>query len=246
MGGHSTHLRKRRFKVFSNKSCGKFDRCDGELSWTNIQSSRLTSFLIAGNNCFLNVYTNSLYYYNTIFIHKKRFRGAVPRDCSGNHKFSWNLIRGRKQVLIWNIRFLPYTRSFCKLTGTSRVKSFSSCHTVFSIMRVLRSNFSANAVARAYLLLRHRSFISGVFTLLNWRNFFLFIIILIVERLILVCSAILRGARCVCGTPSWEQISFSIKSVFYSVVTDLGRPEPSFLFMMTLSLKRLKSLFTDV
>ena len=30
-----------------------------------------------------------------------------------------------------NFFLFPYTWSFCKLTGTSRVKSFSSCHTVF-------------------------------------------------------------------------------------------------------------------
>ena len=41
-------------------------------------------------------------YFNTIFIHKKRFRGAVPRDSSGNHNFAWHIIRGGKQVLIWS------------------------------------------------------------------------------------------------------------------------------------------------
>ena len=180
-------------------------------------------------------------YYNTIFIHKKRFRGAVPRDCSGNHKFSWHLIRWRKQVPIWKTDFFPfpYMRSFCKLTGTSRVKSFSSCHT-------LPSNFSAYAMAPAYLLLRHSSFILGVFTLLNWRKCLLFIIRLINKRLIPVCMTVSRVARCVCGASSCEQISSSIKSVFSSVVTDLGRPETYFLFMVPLSLKRFKSLFTDV
>ena len=110
--------------------------------------------------------------FNTIFIHKKRFRGALPRDCSWNHNFSCYLIRGHKQVLIWNIRFLSflYTQSFCKLTETSRVKSFSSCHTVFSVMQVLPSNFWA-VMARVYLLLRHPWFIWGVFTFLNWQKF---------------------------------------------------------------------------
>ena len=81
-------------------------------------------------------------------------------------------------------------------------------------------------MARAYLILRHPSFISGVFTLFNWRKFLLFIILLIDEWLILVCSAILWGARYVCGASSCEQISSSIKSVFSSVVTDLDWPEP--------------------
>ena len=49
-----------------------------------------------------------------------------------------------------------------------------------------------------------------------------------------------------CGASSYEQISSSIKSVFSSVVTDLGQPEPSFVFMVPLSLKRFKRLFTDV
>ena len=110
--------------------------------------------------------------------------------------------------------------------------------------RVLRSNFSANAMTRAYLLLRHPSFISGVFTLLNWRKFLLFIILLIDERVIPFYSAILRGARCVCGVSTC--VNSSIKLAFASVVTDLGRPDPSFLFMVPLSLKRFKSLFMDV
>ena len=136
----------------------------------------------------------------------------------------------------------PYTRLFCKLTGTSRVKSFSSYHTVFSVMRVLRSNFSANVMARAYLLLRHPSFILGGFTLLNWQNFLLFIILLIDERLILVCSAILRGAS-VCAKLLLVNKSVLQLNRCFLVVTDLGRPEPSFLFMAPLSLKRFKSFY---
>ena len=137
----------------------------------------------------------------------------------------------------------PYTRSFCKLTGTSGVNSSSSYHTVFSVMQVLRSNFWANAMAWAYLLLRHSIFILGFFTLLDWQKLLLFIILLIEERLIPLCSAILRGATCLCRASSCEQISSSIKSVFTSVVTDLGRPELSFLFLVPLSLESFKSLF---
>ena len=40
-----------------------------------------------------------------------------------------------------------------------------------------------------------------------------------------------------CGAFSSEQIASSVKSVFSSVATDLGRREPSFLFMVPLSLK---------
>ena len=55
-----------------------------------------------------------------------------------------------------------------------------------------------------------------------------------------------RGAMCVHGASSCEQISSSIKLVSSSVVTDLGQPASSFLFMVPLSLKRFKSLFLDV
>ena len=107
-------------------------------------------------------------------------------------------------------------------------------------MRVLRSNFSTNAMARAYLLLRHPSFISGVFTLLNWRKFLLglhlffafhatlppskfhyvvlrpYSLLLIDERLIPICSAILRGAKCACGAFSCEQIkSNQLLGIFF-------------------------------
>ena len=97
-------------------------------------------------------------------------------------------------------------------------------------------------MARAYLLLR-QTFLSF------WIDdkCLLFIIHLIDERLIPVGAAILRGARCVCGgASSGEQVSSSIKSVFSSVVTDLDRPEPSFLFTMPLSFNSFKSLYTDV
>ena len=147
-------------------------------------------------------------YFNAIFLHKKRFHGAVPRDCSWNHNFFCYLIRGCKQVLIWNIRFFPflYNQSFCKLTEMSSVKSFSSCHTVFSTMQVLCSNFSANVMAI-------------VTPIIHFGNFYLFkltkvsflIILLIDKRLIPVCSAILRGPRCVCGASSCGQIPSSVK-----------------------------------
>ena len=178
-------------------------------------------------------------YFNTIFIHKKRFPGAVSRDCSWNHNFSCYLIHGRKQVLIWNIRFFsfPYTQSFCKLTETSRVKSSPSCHTVFTVMQVLPSNLWANVMARVYLLLWH---------LLELIKVSFFIILLIEKRLIPVCLAILWGPKHVCTASSCGQTSSSIKLVFSSVVTDLGRPEPFFLFVAPLSLKRFKSIFTKV
>ena len=187
-------------------------------------------------------------YFNTIFILKKGFEAPYQEIAAETLTFFEILFVDANKFSSGTSDFFPfpYTRSVCKLTGTSRVKSFSSYHTVLSIMRVLRSNFSANAMVWAHLLLRHPSFISGIFTLLKWRKFLLFIVLLIDERLIPVCLAILRGARCVCGASYCEQISSSMKSVFSSLVTNLGRPEPSFLFMMPLSLKPFKSLFTDV
>ena len=44
---------------------------------------------------------------------------------------------------ISDIFLLPYTQLFCRLTGTSRVKSFSSCQTVFSIIQMLFSNLAS-------------------------------------------------------------------------------------------------------
>ena len=188
-----------------------------------------------------------LSYFNTIFIHKKRFHGALPRDSSWNHNFSCYLIRGRKQVLIWNIIFFsfPYTQSFCKLTETSRVKSFSSCHTIFSIMQVLSSNFEL-MLWRKHIFYcdTHDSF--WEFLPFWIEKSFFFIILLIKERLIPVCLVILWGPKRVYRPSSCGQISSLIKSVFSSVVTDLGRPEPSSLFMVPLSLKRFKTLFTNV
>ena len=111
---------------------------------TNIQSSCLTRFLIAGSNCFFLIFTIILrIYFDTIFIHKKRFRGALPRYCSGNDNFFDILFEEANKFSSGTSDFFlfTYTQLFCKITGTSRVKYFSSYHTVFSIMQVLRSNF---------------------------------------------------------------------------------------------------------
>ena len=62
---------------------------------------------------------------------------------------------------------LPYTRLFCKLTGTSRVKSFSSCQTVFSIIQVLLSNLFLREPAQVSYLFRVPLLICGVFKCLN-------------------------------------------------------------------------------
>ena len=56
---------------------------------------------------------------------------------------------------------LPYTRSFYRLTGTSRVKSFSSWQTVFSITWMLLSNLSPRQPVPFSLLFRVLSLIYG-------------------------------------------------------------------------------------
>ena len=63
---------------------------------------------------------------------------------------------------------LSYTRSFCRLTGTSRVKFFLSCQTFFSITRMLPSNYCLWKPARVSLLFWVPSLICGVFKCSNW------------------------------------------------------------------------------
>ena len=147
------------------------------------------------------------FYFNTIFIHKITVSWHHTKRLQWKPwlfliSYSWTQTRTSDYFSF------PYTWLFCKLTGTSRVKSFSSCHTDFSIMRVLCSKFSANAMVQSYLLLQYPSFISGVFTLLNWRKFLLFIILLIDKQLIPVCLTILLGARC-----AWVELRLLNKSV---------------------------------
>ena len=110
-------------------------------------------------------------YFNTTFIHKNWFRGAVPRDCSGNHNFSWHLIHECKQVLIRNIRF----------------SSFSIYPVILQVNR--------NVKGKIFFILPCYFFPYCFFTILNWRKFLLFIILLIDKRLIPVCLAILWGTR---------------------------------------------------
>ena len=70
----------------------------------------------------------------------------------------------------------PYIWSFYKLKGMRRAKSFLSGHTVFSIMWVLHLNFSANAMARVYLLatliIHFRSFYPFELTSFFFLSFF--------------------------------------------------------------------------
>ena len=67
-------------------------------------------------------------YFNSSFIHKKRFHGSARRDCSGNHNFSWHLIGGRKQILIWNIRFLSFSLYMFHILVNRNVKGKNLFH----------------------------------------------------------------------------------------------------------------------
>ena len=144
---------KRHFKVFSRRSGTKFDRCNRSLSWTNIQSSRLTFFSVAGNNyflLFLNVYNNFLYLLQIPFsLQKNGFATLYQEIVAEAINFLDILFVDANKFSSGASDFFPfsYTQSFCKLTAMSREKYYSSCHNAFSIMRVLRSKFLANAMA---------------------------------------------------------------------------------------------------
>ena len=110
---------------------------------------------------------------------------------------------------------------------------FLSCQTVLSIIRMLFSNLSLREPARVSLLFRVPSLICGVFKRLNCLRFLLFTILRIDDQLIRVFSAIFLGAKCVWGRSSCEQTNSSIKSMFSSVETVLGRPDPCLLIHET-------------
>ena len=109
---------------------------------------------------------------------------------------------------------LPYTPSFCRLTRISRMKSFSSCQTVFFIMQMLLSNLSVREPARVFLFYFESFFTHGGFKPLNCLRSFFFTILRIDYRLIPVCLTIFLGAKC---NSSCEQINFSLKPMFSSV-----------------------------
>ena len=94
---------------------------------------------------------------------------------------------------------LPRTRSFCRLTGISIVKSFSPYQTVFLVIRMLLSNLSLREPLWVSHLFRVRSLICVVFKCLNCLRFLFFTIFRTNDRLILVCLAIFLVAKCIWG-----------------------------------------------
>ena len=131
---------------------------------------------------------------------------------------------------------LPYTRSVCGLTETSKVKPFSSCQTIFLIIWMLLSNLSLRKPARVSLLFRVSSFTHlWCFQALELFKVYFFTILCSDDRLVPVCSAIFLGAKCVWGWSSCNQTNTSIKSIFSFVETILGCPK---LFLLSISCKR--------
>ena len=116
------------------------------------------------------------------------------------------------------------------------MKYFSSCQTVFPAIWMLLSNLCLRELARVYLPLRVPSLICGAFKRLNCLKFLSFTIPRIGDRLIPVCSATSLGAKCVWSCSSCELTNSSIKSMFSSVETALGRPEPCLLSVEPVSL----------
>ena len=115
---------------------------------------------------------------------------------------------GKFSTRISDFFSFPYTRSFCRLTGTSRVESFSFFQTVYF--------YNADVTFKSFSTWASASFssVSSPFNhLCKLHND---------DRLILVCSESFLGAKWVWGHSSCKQTNSSIKSIFSSA---LGRPD---------------------
>ena len=131
---------------------------------------------------------------------------------------------------------LTYRRTFCRLTGTSRVKSFSSWQTVFSIIRMLISNLSLKEPARFLFfpsVFSHLRFFQAL-ELFKVSVFLPFSVLitdwfLFVQRFFLVLNAYGNGSSC-------EQTNSSMNSMFSSIEAVVRGPEPSLLSIEPVSL----------
>ena len=118
----------------------------------------------------------------------------------------------------WWALHLQYTQSFCRLTGTSRVKSFSSFQIVFLIIRMLLSNLFLSEPAQVSFLFRVPSLICRVFKCLNSLRFCFLSIIHIDDQLMIddpVCSVIFIGAKYVWSTLPVTYVSYPLKQFFW-------------------------------
>ena len=84
--------------------------------------------------------------FDIIFIYKKRLVRPYHEIGADTMTFLEILfvLQSKFSSRISDFFLLPYTRLFHRLTGTPRVKSFSSCQTVFSIIWMLLSNKGAS------------------------------------------------------------------------------------------------------
>ena len=166
-----------------------------------IQSTCLTAFCISAGNNSLRKFWQKFSLTLIILLFTKNGLVTPYHEIPANTMtFFWHLVCRTKYIFIRDIWFLslPQTWSFFRLTGTSRVKSFSSCQNVFySIIRMLLSNLSLRKPVRVSLLFQVPSLICGVLKCLNCLRFLFFIILRIDDRLIPVWSAIFLGAKCV-------------------------------------------------
>ena len=129
---------------------------------------------------------------------------------------------GKFSTRISDFFSFPYTRSFCRLAGTSRVESFSFFQTVyFYNTDVTFKSFSKSASASF-------SSVSSPFNhlckliFISLTHFLFFIILHNDDRLIPVCSESFLGVKWVWGCCSCKQTNSFIKSTFSSV---LARPD---------------------
>ena len=101
---------------------------------------------------------------------------------------------------------------------------------------MLLSNLSLREPAPVSLLFQVPSLICGVFKCWDCVRFLFFTFPCIDGQLIPFCSAIFLGAKCVWGRSSCEQTRSFIKSMFSSIETILGCPEPCLLSNQPVSL----------
>ena len=134
-------------------------------------------------------------------------------------------------------------RSFCTFTVSSRVKSSSSCQSVFSIMRIY-SHICLEGIQCVF------SSVSSPFThlwciqVLELLKVSFFTTFRIDDRLIPIFSTIFLLDKCVWDRSSEEQTNSSYKSMLFSVEKVTCSPEPWILFIEPVSLNDFNGCLT--
>jgi len=151
-----------------------------------------------------------------------------------------------KSRLSWmfNLLCTPYTRLFCEFKGTSRVKSFSSCHTPFSAIR-LTKNQTFQPMRQLFL------FFSLSYPNSSWVSSNVWITSILFSWPFVLqscgsypCFSISRSDMWLPGLSPWSRLS--PQQVLHSVVVVLGLPELGLLFIESSSLNLFKSLYTEI